>query len=764
MVHGCSVDPSMPVSDEQLQLLRKQQMLVEQLKSVLATQQRTLASLGAAEDDYDNAPATEYDGCDSDNEGELDRLATDAQKAEAKTQRYEPLSDAAKDAANEDWTGAEAESEEERGFMSVKPWLGAMAKPSDWSWEASRARDDAPAVDLELNFVHGYRARGSRSNVAFVDATTIVYPVAALGVVMDTQSKQQRFFRHHDDDVLCLDYNSTKRIVATGQQGKRPTVCVWSVDDPSEPIAVFTGHKRGVVSVSISPDGTKVASVGLDDEHTVMVHDIETKAKVCEVEGDRSRILGIYWNRTAAANSATEFVTVGVKHIKFWTVSGKGASASKGLLGRKGKYQAFLDCDFTPDHTLIATECGDVYVFAGNKLKDCMHAHNGAVFCVCSDLASGVIITGGRDGFVNTWDRNTFKNTGTVNLNTVDSCSGLNSIKAMKLLPAGDASKLLLGTITSSIYELDLAQGADSLRVHMAGHHGDLSRKDSYGEMWGVAAHPTDPSLYVSCAEDSTVRVWNIATKETVVRAQFTKAHCVCYSPDGKFIGVGFDNGRVAILNALDLSEICKIRKQRRDITCVRFSPDGKYFAAGTAMRAVDLYKVDADGDLDHVSKLSGATSNVLHIDFTKDSKYLQVCTKSYELLYYDVEEAKFFPKSRDLKDAEYDTFTSILGWSVQGIWAKEADGSDINMVNKNHAGNLLVATDDDGAVRVFNYPCVGSGLDRRGKLNRRPEHVVGLGHSEHVTNAVFNADDSCIISVGGADNAVMQWKVVSKK
>lgn len=55
----------MPVTDHQIALLKKQQALVEQLKSVLATQQRTLASLGAQDNDYENAEVKHFDGVDS---------------------------------------------------------------------------------------------------------------------------------------------------------------------------------------------------------------------------------------------------------------------------------------------------------------------------------------------------------------------------------------------------------------------------------------------------------------------------------------------------------------------------------------------------------------------------------------------------------------------------------------------------------------------------------------------------------------------------
>ena len=40
------------------------------------------------------------------------------------------------------------------------------------------------------------------------------------------------------------------------------------------------------------------------------------------------------------------------------------------------------------------------------------------------------------------------------------------------------------------------------------------------------------------------------------------------------------------------------------------------------------------------------------------------------------------------------------------------------------------------------------------------PSHVYS-GHSSHVTNVEFLCDDSHLISTGGKDTSIMQWRVV---
>lgn len=61
---------------------------------------------------------------------------------------------------------------------------------------------------------HGYNAC---NNLFYTQSNEIVFHVAALGVVYSPPSHQQRFYKGHTDDVLCLTIHDDKDLVATGQ-------------------------------------------------------------------------------------------------------------------------------------------------------------------------------------------------------------------------------------------------------------------------------------------------------------------------------------------------------------------------------------------------------------------------------------------------------------------------------------------------------------------------------------------------------------------
>ena len=63
---------------------------------------------------------------------------------------------------------------------------------------------------------------------------------AALGVVLDTKNNSQRFFgagesnkaNGHNDDITALAIHSDRDLVATGQVGANPKVCIWRASNP----------------------------------------------------------------------------------------------------------------------------------------------------------------------------------------------------------------------------------------------------------------------------------------------------------------------------------------------------------------------------------------------------------------------------------------------------------------------------------------------------------------------------------------------------
>lgn len=65
--------------------------------------------------------------------------------------------------------------------------------------------------------------------------------------------------------------------------------------------------------------------------------------------------------------------------------------------------------------------------------------------------------------------------------------------------------------------------------------------------------------------------------------------HSVTYSPDGKYLAVGYISGRIKILNAKDLEEI-QVIDSNWPISSVAYSPDGKYLASGSTDKTIRIW------------------------------------------------------------------------------------------------------------------------------------------------------------------------------
>mmetsp|Transcript_105800 Transcript_105800/g.182481 ORF Transcript_105800/g.182481 Transcript_105800/m.182481 type:complete len:736 (-) Transcript_105800:519-2726(-) len=664
-----------------------------------------------------------------------------------KVEKDPELDDDEKKEPDVEFTEAEP-SEEERNFMSVKPWLGAMAPPTNFKKDP--ALDEAPKIKLELEHVYGYRARTCRNNVCWINGNTIVYFAACVGIVHNIVNNTQKFFFGHTDDIVSIDLHKQRGLVATGQIGKSPKICVWDVNTQTL-VQEFAGyHQRAVVSVAFSADGSLLASVGLDDDHSIAVYDVTKGEMAAESKGDDQRILSVIWNSSQGCDPNRHFITVGRKHVQFWDLSG-GLSYQKGLFGNKGEIQTCLTAACVEDYVAVGTADGSIYFFRENQLAKVVQAHSGMVYCL---MRSGsALYSGGRDGLCIEWSLSGQKKS-TFNLNKHDQSSVQNSVRAIDV--CGD--KLVVGTITSTIYQVDLRSG--SITPLQIGHFGNLKSGSSqdYGELWGLCPIPRQHSFATVCA-DGTLRIWDVAGRKQWKRFEMeSPALCCNVSANGDYLAVGFDDGSFAVFDTHDYRQVLRKRNRKRRIICVKFSPDNSLLAVASAQNVVDIY--DVGRSFRRCGTCAGHSSAVLHVDWDKASNYIQTTSQAYELLFYE-KNGEHEPSSRRLKDLEYATQECTLGWNVQGIWPKYSDGSDVNMVNISNSEKYLVSCEDSGLVKLYNFPCIGSGLDRRGKLRRRPESQRAHGHSSHVTNAAFLYDDSYVISTGGADLCSFQWKVV---
>ncbi|GMH77156.1 hypothetical protein TL16_g07308 [Triparma laevis f. inornata] len=279
--------------------------------------------------------------------------------------------------------------------------------------------------------------------------------------------------------------------------------------------------------------------------------------------------------------------------------------------------------------------------------------------------------------------------------------------------------------------------------------------------VYGLEAHPVDPTCFVTVGEDGFLCVWDTKTFTAKKRRSlFGPGKSAAFSPSGHHLAIGMFNGVVLVLDYLN--EVINVRKSgglkvlrcisdcEEDIDDLKYSPNGTMLAVGSHDNYIDVYTVQTNYTLLH--RFKGHTSYITHLDWSSDSRIIQSNCGAYEILYWDVKNLRQIRSTQDSLEADTDwkTWTCVLGFSVMGIWPPDSDGTDVNSVDVSKERNLCVTADDFGGVNLMRYPAVAKAAAKK----------VYSGHAAHVMNVRFLKDDDYVISVGGKDRAVLCFKL----
>ena len=227
-----------------------------------------------------------------------------------------------------------------------------------------------------------------------------------------------------------------------------------------------------------------------------------------------------------------------------------------------------------------------------------------------------------------------------------------------------------------------------------------------------------------------------------------SRARCCAYSSDGKQSVVGLHRGGFMVFDTATGNLLASKKHRREEISQVKYSPDGHWLAVGSHDNFVDMY--DVVRNFKRVGVCKGHSSYITHMDWSDDSRLLQTNSGDYELLYWEVPSCEQVKFPSALKDVHWATWTCPLGWPVQGVWPKHADGTDISACDRAHTDeSAVVVAEDFGMIKLFRFPCDVGRADYHGYV----------GHAHHVTNVRFSYNDMYVLSTGGGDRCVLQWR-----
>ncbi len=238
------------------------------------------------------------------------------------------------------------------------------------------------------------------------------------------------------------------------------------------------------------------------------------------------------------------------------------------------------------------------------------------------------------------------------------------------------------------------------------------------GEIKGCVFTP-DGHQVLSCANDGTIRRWELKSGEEVARIELlSMSRIVAFSPDARLAAWSSGGTNYVVLAKTDEVEwhsMEHFQGHTKGIGCVAFSPDGTHLLSGSADRSLRLWTVDQQNE---VCRLSGHTNHVKCVAFSPDGNRAVSGGIDKTVRVWDLERGTEVACFRGHDDA-------------------------VTSVSVSPDGSLVASAGMDYSVRVW-------------ELATGQEIQLFQEHSFWITCAVFSPDGAKILSAG---HGVMAFK-----
>jgi len=651
----------------------------------------------------------------------------------------------------------------------------------------------------------------------------LIYHVAGVGVVCNVQDYSQRFFLEHNDDITCIALSNHKdrpTIVATGQTDPKdigekdlPKIYIWDWTSMKTLKLVKDAHWGMVLKLQFSYKKDYLYSIGGEQEHLLKVWDLGNLKKsrrsglkeLMATATCKEDIYGFVINPYGTDKFEDEFIIFGRKKAYYagLQTDTKGLSLKLKTIpftlikevksNPKLSPKAILCADWFPNGKyILGDNNGAVFICEQTRPLARIKAHK-AMIGVIFVAQDSTIITGANDGLLKTWAINdsytelkeTFCNESPIEFYDND----------FEFLPRAMAfdsmtKTVYVGSKTCQIMSYNLKDGKSEIIID--GHD---------DQVWGLTTCNMKgyEHYYITGGYDGVLKMWDakarkiIDTYEFEVEADQKKKIVQCiWSNDGLLVAAGSEDGHVYLFNWFDNKDKelllvaeyevpVKKGREPEGVSYMRFNEDDSILAVAHMDSNLYLFNVIVGGSTvtkAHSRRSSSRYENQklleggpvydlkpwkaaphraapTHLQWNANGKMIKVFTRDYEVAHWRVDRntctLKFYPHIPDPDDVKWAGDPLVAGWDVEGCYQPEWDGTDLNDVTLSDDSLFLAAGDDYGLVRLFKYPAVS---------NKPDAHRKYKGHSSFVVGVEFCRNNETLITCGGNDMAILQWKL----
>ncbi|KAK6958895.1 Echinoderm microtubule-associated protein-like 2 [Biomphalaria glabrata] len=638
-------------------------------------------------------------------------------------------------------------------------------------YKSAQVTSDPPSERLQLEWIYGFRGHDTKFNLCLLASGEIIYFIGTVVILYNHLDHVQRHYREHTECVRCISVHPAGMLVASGQyasrdeKGHQAHFRLWRSDTLQTLHVLGAGLMvKCVVALCFMPGEDILACADNSQEKKLTLWDVKEGSLVAETFISTELLCDMGFN----PKYPELLVTCGKEHLSWWKVY---VEARRVQPSAQPNYEGFLKARYInclshnqKGDLITGDSNGTVYIWGngGNSITNFVkHGHDGSVLSVLQ--YRGHLLTAGRDGAFHCWSwRKNMDKEGTLQLPKSEG-----GARCLLLLPSDDGatSTLVLGTTMNSLIYVNLNQSATPLEgvtlddvPITQGHTGDLRAVQKIEQSFLGADIITASTDGVICKLNSETRepVWKLCMKGYPFL-------CVDINKEGELLVLGTKDGHLVILQVLrtDISvlEIYNKKISTGAITTVKLSQDQKKIAAGGTDKTVHIYSLQSvEGKEEEVWALSGKCQghygHIHAIDWSSNTLQGDLIIRSSssipEQKFWNVNTCTEVP-GEFMTDVTWATTNCVLDHTLIGLWkSKQASEGHMTCVDVSPARHLAAMATSDGSLSLFRYPSCAEGAF---------SHTYKAHHHTH--NLCFTPNGRSVLTVGGSDDCIMQWKLV---
>jgi len=584
----------------------------------------------------------------------------------------------------------------------------------------------------------------------------------------DIADQSEATLAGHEGAVVSLALSPDGTRIASGSAGN--TVRLWDAAS-GELLTTLTGHENWVLSVAFSPDGKRIASGSVDN--TVRLWDAASGEPLVTLEGHEDAVWTVAFSADGSRIASGSVGGI----VRVWD------AAAGELLATLAEHEyAVSSVAFSPDGSRIASgsEDNDVRVWdaVSSELLATLEGHASWVSSVAFSPDGRRIASGSADEKVLLWDATSGELLATL-------AGHEKAVRSVAFSPDGtriasaseDRTVRLWDAALAELVETDATIGGRGTLVIRNSEQALLATLTGHEDTVLSVVFTRDGTRIASASEDETVRLWRVAVAPGDMRGAILARHEqpvleVAFSPDGKRIASASMDNTPRLWDAASGEMLATLVGHENLAGSVAFSPDGTRIVSGSWDQTVRLWD-SVSGELMrtltvHESGVpSGRTHLLPSVAFSPDGTRIVSVSWDKTARLWDAASGDLL---RTLKGHQSGVSSVVFSPDGARIAGGAPDGSAVRLWDSTSGESLTTLKgpeDAEFSTIAFSPDGTQFAGSSTGNTVRLWDAASGdllmtlWGHENKVSSVAFSPDGTRIVS-GSWDQTVRLWDAAS--